>query len=111
VIRFPEDETRRRNNMRGKRIALFGIFAMIVALVGSAAYTGKGHDTDRNEIKAMADAKVSLSQAIGIAEQNVSGKAIRAEREDENGTFVYGMAFIRDRGGGNFYLPIGPKMG
>ncbi len=53
------------------------------------------HD-DRAGLSAFGNAKVSLPQAIAAAEQELSGKAFRADLEDQNGKLLYEVAVLKD---------------
>ncbi len=76
--------------MKRNRLTLF-VTAAAIFLAGSLAYAGRGNGGERNEAMALAKTKIGLVQAIAAAEQHLQGKAVRAELEDENGTFVYGV--------------------
>lgn len=71
-------------------IAAFAATALTSAL-GYAAVRGTEIGADQ---AALARASISLAQAISAAEQHAGGKAVRAELEDENGTYVYGVEVI-----------------
>jgi uncharacterized membrane protein YkoI len=73
-----------------RKLVLATIAALTVAAIGSA-YAAK---SEENDAAALAQTKISLTQAIAAAEQHVNGKAARAELEDENGTIVYGVEVL-----------------
>lgn len=82
--------------MNRKQKFIIGALAA-AALATTAVYADHRESGDRNEAAALAQAKISLSQAIAAAEQHAGGKASRAEIEDENGKLVYGVEIV---GGG-----------
>lgn len=67
-----------------------------VTVLGTAvAFAGSGAREHDNDAAVLAQTKISLTQAIATAEQHVQGKAVRAELEEENGTFVYGVEIVK----------------
>ncbi len=74
--------------------------AVAVALGGTgAAFAANGNDKDneRQEVAAVQSAKVSLTQAIAVAEQHVGGKAIESGIENRDGKIVgYEVEVARD---------------
>lgn len=74
--------------MRKKHAIIAGVLTA-AALATTAVYADRREGGEGNEAAALAQAKVSLVQAITAAEQHVNGKAARAELEDENGKLVY----------------------
>ncbi len=70
-----------------RKLALSAI-AVLTAVTIGAGYAANSVDNDTRTVQ---QAKISLTEAIEIAERHVGGKAIRAELEDENGTLVYGV--------------------
>ena len=75
--------------MRSKKSLLFGVIGA-TALGASLAFAGANGGPE-NDAALLSQAKISLPQAIAVAEQHAQGKAVRAELEDENGTLVYGV--------------------
>jgi uncharacterized membrane protein YkoI len=67
------------------------ILAAGVATAGGLAYSQQPATTQNDAIVELAKARISLTQAVAIAEQHAGGKASRAELEDENGRLVYGV--------------------
>ncbi len=62
-------------------------FAVILATgAASTAALAKGGHEESQDAAALANAKVTLSQAIATAEQQAGGKAISAGVDNENGT-------------------------
>ena len=82
--------------MNRKQTLIIGALAA-AALATTAVYAEHRESGEQNEAAALAQAKISLSQAIAAAEQHAGGKAARAELEDENGKLVYGVEVL---GGG-----------
>ena len=80
--------------MSSKKTLLFGTLAASAIVASSLVYASRDVNEEHNDAAALAQAKISLSQAIAAAEQKVSGKAVRAELEDENGTLVYGVEVV-----------------
>ena len=62
---------------RYTQLSAFALAATMVA-TGAVAYAGGGQD---NDALAIANAKISLTQAVAAAEQHASGKATHAEFE------------------------------
>lgn len=77
--------------MEGAWLRRAGVVAALMLLAASAAYAGNDHRNEKDEAAALATTKIGLAQAAAAAEQHLHGKAIRAELENENGTFVYGV--------------------
>jgi uncharacterized membrane protein YkoI len=67
------------------------IASALLLATTATAFAAKSTDT---EAKNIADAKVSLTQAINTAEQHVSGKATRAELEHGKKGAVYDIEVI-----------------
>lgn len=63
-----------------------------------ATKTGQAEQSDAMEVAALEAAKVSLTDAIAIAEKEVGGKAIDAGFEDENGTYAYEVEILGAKG-------------
>ncbi|MBA3048760.1 MAG: PepSY domain-containing protein [Alphaproteobacteria bacterium] len=61
------------------------ISAAAIAGVAVAASPGSAGEDERDEIAAVNGARVSLAQAVAIAERQGSGKAMEASFDDENG--------------------------
>lgn len=62
-----------------------------VATAGGIAYAQQSNVTQNDAIAGLAQAKISIAQAIATAEQQATGKASRAELQNENGRLVYGV--------------------
>ena len=77
--------------MSSKKTLLFGALAAITIVASSLVYANREGNEEQHDAAALAQAKISLTQAIAAAEQKTNGKAVRAELEDENGKLVYGV--------------------
>jgi uncharacterized membrane protein YkoI len=77
-------------DMKRKILIPAVIMAGVAAAGGLAAAQQSGAKAN-DAIVAAAQAKISLAQAIAIAEQGTGGKASHAELERENGRLVYGV--------------------
>jgi uncharacterized membrane protein YkoI len=64
------------------------------AIGGGSAYAARA--AKQEDAFAITSAPVSLVQAIAAAEQHVGGKAAKAELEDENGVWVFGVEVVKD---------------
>lgn len=76
--------------MATKKTTLIGAL-MVLGTAGAFAYADSEVKHENDAIAELAKTKVSLSQAITVAERHVSGKASRASLEDENGRLVYNV--------------------
>ncbi len=83
--------------MSVKKALLFAALAASTIVASSLVYASRDGNDEHNDAAALAQAKVSLSQAITAAEQHAGGNASRAEFEGENGKFVYEVEVV---GGG-----------
>ncbi|HEY1398798.1 PepSY domain-containing protein [Roseateles sp.] len=69
---------------RTMKYGAFAAIAVAASVAGALAYAEKqegGKDGAENDAIAVTRAKVSLSQAVALAEQHLNGKASRAEYE------------------------------
>lgn len=66
---------------------------LTVALVGTSTIAFAAKDMD-NDAMAIAHAKIPLAQAITAAEQQVKGKAIRAEYEQSKSGWAYDVEVV-----------------
>lgn len=71
------------------------------SLVGIAAIAGTAFATTNveNDAQAVLRAKLSLTQAVGIAEQHLKGRAASAEFEQSRGKLIYEVEVV-----------VGPKV-
>jgi len=69
------------------------IMAAGVATAGSLVYA-RSWSADDDAIADLAKAKITLIQAVVVAEAHASGKATEAELESEHGTVVYEVEVV-----------------
>lgn len=74
-----------------QKIYLATLAALIASTVG-IAYAAKSTE---NDAFAVESAKISMAQAITIAEQHVGGKAARAEYEQHKGQWVFDVEVVK----------------
>lgn len=79
---------------------LAAIMAGVIA-AGSAgavnlAYAKENRDVPTNEASIMANAKVTMVQAIAVAEQQVGGKAVGTGIEDQDGNVFFEVEILKD---------------
>jgi uncharacterized membrane protein YkoI len=80
-----------------KRKLLPAAIAALVAVTlgGVGAYAANSNSRE-NDALAIAGAKVGLAQAIAAAEQQVGGKASKAEFEQHKGQMVFDIEVVKD---------------
>lgn len=79
------------------RFTKLSLATVTLATLGTLAYAGQRSE---NDAMAAASAKISLTQAVGIAEKHVSGKASQAEFDQENQGHLYKVEVV---GGGKVF--------
>ncbi len=67
------------------------IMAAGVATVGGLAHAQQPGVTQNDAMVNVAQARISLAQAVATAEQHTGGRASRAELQNENRRLVYGV--------------------
>lgn len=67
------------------------MLACMVLITTSAA-----HASDKEEIVMLEKSKISLTEAIAIAEKHVSGKALSAEIEDDSFEPTFSVSVTKD---------------
>jgi len=67
------------------------IVATVLTATGIMAYATK---TMENDAAAIAQAKISMSQAVTAAEQHANGRATRAEYEKTKGVWAYDVEVV-----------------
>jgi uncharacterized membrane protein YkoI len=70
------------------------IMAAGVATAGGLVYAQQSGMTQNDAMVNLAQARISLAQAVATAEQHVGGRASRAELQNENGWLVYGVEVV-----------------
>jgi uncharacterized membrane protein YkoI len=63
---------------------------------GALVPVGTGYARSDRESAIIADAKITMAQAIAAAENQVGGKAVETGIEDENGTVAFEVEVLKD---------------
>lgn len=74
------------------RYTKLSLLVIAIAATGAAAYAAKGGM--ENDALAITKAKISLIQAVTVAEQHANGKASRAEYENSKQGWVYDVEVV-----------------
>ncbi|MBC3937032.1 PepSY domain-containing protein [Undibacterium rugosum] len=74
------------------RYTKLSLLAIAIAAIGTVAYAAKGGM--ENDVLAISKAKISLTQAVTVAEQHANGKASRAEYENSRQGWVYDVEVV-----------------
>lgn len=74
------------------RYSKISLLAVAIAAAGTVAYASTG--SMENDAMAIAKAKISLAQAVTVAEQHANGKAARAEYEQSKQGWVYDVEIV-----------------
>jgi uncharacterized membrane protein YkoI len=82
---------------------------VIASSVGGLAAAYAGNDNAADEATIMANAKITMAQAIAAAEQQVGGRAIGSGIEDQDGTVYYEVQVVKD--GSRQNVLIDPQTG
>lgn len=91
---------------RYTKLSLLAI-TIAIATTGAVAYAAKGGV--ENDALAITHAKISLIQAVTVAEQHVNGKAARAEYEDSEEGWAFDVEVVS--GGKVFDVKVDPDKG
>ena len=76
--------------------ALFTMVIMTVTVV-NVAQAAESKDEEAKELKLFSQAKISLTEAIKLAEKKVvGGKAMEAELDDESNTVQFEIEVLKD---------------
>ncbi len=78
--------------MKIRTISVAGLVFLSAALPSIALADSRG---EREEKAAFSLAKISLTDAIAIAEEKSSGRAMSAEFEKEDGAWIYAVEVIQ----------------
>jgi uncharacterized membrane protein YkoI len=82
---------------RTRLVTLAMVSVLTTGALGAAvAAHAKDKETRTNEAAIMANAKVTMAQAIATAEQHTGGKAVGTGIEDENGTVFLEVQVLKD---------------
>jgi uncharacterized membrane protein YkoI len=76
-------------------LAMAGVFAASTLGVAGVAYA-MSNDTRTNEAAIIANAKVTMVQAIATAEQQTGDKAVGSGIEDQDGTVFFEVEVLKD---------------
>ena len=74
------------------RYTKLSLLAITIATAGATAYAAKGGM--ENDAMAIAKAKISLTQAVAIAERHAKGKAARAEYENSKQGWIFDVEVV-----------------
>jgi uncharacterized membrane protein YkoI len=85
-----------------------GTLGLTGALAG-AAYAKNGRESATDDAAIVANAKVTMTQAIAVAESQVGGKAVGSGIEDQNGTVAFEVEVLKD--GQRHKVLIDPQSG
>ena len=83
------------NRTKPVALAMVSVLTMGTLAAAGAAYA-KDKELRTNEAAIMANAKVTMAQAIATAEQHTGGKAVGTGIEDENGTVFLEVQVLKD---------------
>ena len=74
------------------RYTKLSALALAIAMAGTVAHAAKS--TTENDAQAITQAKISLTQAIAVAEQHVNGQATHAEYERSKQGLIYEVEVV-----------------
>jgi uncharacterized membrane protein YkoI len=74
------------------RYTKLSLLVVAIAGTGAVAYAAKG--SIENDALAISQAKISLTQAVTVAEQHANGKASRAEYENSKQGWVFDVEVV-----------------
>jgi uncharacterized membrane protein YkoI len=80
--------------MKSKIVIPALILAAGVATAGGLAYANQSGATENDAVTDLAKAKVSLVQAVNVAEAQTSGKATKAELDGEDGQLAFRVEVV-----------------
>jgi uncharacterized membrane protein YkoI len=83
---------------RNKLVAAVLVGTMAAGALGpvGTAYARSERENASNDAAIIADAKITMAQAIAAAENQVGGKAVETGIEDENGTVAFEVEVLKD---------------
>lgn len=73
------------------------MMSVAVALLLSGATLSDAYASHAEDLKSLDNAKITLTEAIGIAEKEQTGTAIEADLDQENGKTVYDVTVVKDK--------------
>ena len=74
--------------------------SVAIALLLSGTTLSDAYASHAEDLKSLDTAKITLSDAIEIAEKDQNGTAIEADLDQENGKTVYDVTVVKDK---NFF--------
>jgi uncharacterized membrane protein YkoI len=77
-------------------LAIAGVLAAATLSAAGAADAKDRHDQRTNEAAIIANAKVTITQAIATAEQQTGGKAVGTGIEDQDGAVFLEVTVLKD---------------
>lgn len=78
-------------------IMTLGVALLLAGATTSSMFPGSAMASDKaKDIQRLSEAKISLVDAIGIAEKHIGGKAIDADLDSDFGKVVYDVSVIKD---------------
>jgi len=73
------------------------MMSIAIALLLSGATLSEAKASQAQDLKSLEAAKITLTDAIGIAENAQAGTAIEADLDQENGKTVYDVTVVKDK--------------
>jgi uncharacterized membrane protein YkoI len=84
------------NKKQNKMLKVMFAMLIMTGAVANVAEAGESKEKEAKELALFSQAKISLTEAIKIAEQNVGGKAMEAELDDESNTIQFEIEILKD---------------
>ena len=81
--------------MKSRRIVVVSVLAVAAATTAFAAESRRGGEA--HEAVAYEQVKMTLADAIALAERQTGGKAVEATLEQEHGTVSFEVEIMKDR--------------
>ena len=81
--------------MKPRKIVVVSVLAMAAATTAFAAESRQG--SEAHEAVAYEQVKMTLADAIALAERQTGGKAVEATLEQEHGTVSFEVEIMKDR--------------
>src|SRR6267142_2074901 len=83
------------SRMKPRKIVVVSVLAMAAATTAFAAESRQG--SEAHEAVAYEQVKMTLADAIALAERQTGGKAVEATLEQEHGTVSFEVEIMKDR--------------
>jgi uncharacterized membrane protein YkoI len=74
------------------------VAALSVLALGAGAFAAESHHGEGDEAAAYAKAKMSLTDAIALAERQTGAKAVEAKLENERGALTFDVEVMKNDG-------------